>query len=487
MGRFIRRFVKFSSLRMSTVLLFWSVGFCAFLYGYLSSEARWFPHSILLDARNALPVLRAKLNANRVPEEPTRTDFSVAEGARRRVVVKEPGDDGSAFLMTGGVGQYLEYCPEYGCAAVILRRDGSLVHAYPYRPDELTGKRSLELPYAEFMHDDAKDTTVFGLAPLPIGDLIVVYDFKHTTPNGGGIARMDKDGHVLWYRRDYSNHWPAITDSNKILVISHTIGSSQEPISPNGKFSFDCPTGVLADVVRVLDENGSMNEEIPVFEALRNSKYWPYLHTSQDSAFMQREPCDPVHANSVREVGVELAAKLENLQPDDLILSLRNISALAIIGRRDYEIKYLFKGTFLFQHSAQIVPGGTVILFDNYGSSASGGPSRVLGYDPVTKLEHIVFPNADTPSDVDTFSPIKGNINVSKDGTRALVAVTMTGRAYEIRLSDGKILTSFDNLHDVSSFPVYENNPRIERYFPQHGIFYVYPELLSHFSGEGGS
>src|SRR5262249_23620816 len=152
---------------------------------------------------------------------------SPGELPKHRIVVREPVDDGSAFLLTGGEGQFLEHCPEHGCAAVILSRDGKLIHAYPHRPDELTTKRTFELPYGQIMHDDAKDTAVVGLAPLANGDLIVVYDFARSSPYGAGVARIDKAGHVLWYRRDYSDHWPHLTPQNEVLVISHRIGPSR--------------------------------------------------------------------------------------------------------------------------------------------------------------------------------------------------------------------------------------------------------------------
>jgi hypothetical protein len=360
-----------------------------------------------------------------------------------------------------------------------LRRDGSLVHAYPYRPDELASKRTLALPYGEIMHDDAKDTSVFGLAALPHGDLIVVYDYLWTTPHGGGIARIDKDGHVLWYRRDYTDHWPWLTPEGEIFATTHVIQSDHvvTPLSGSEEFSLDCSEGVRSDIIRVLDTDGNVKDEIPVFDILRKSAYRSYLAaTSNPLRDEEKNDCDPVHTNLVSPVGAALAARLLDVQPNDLLVSLRNINAIGIISRVDHQIKHLFKGPFLFQHSAQAAADGKIIMFDNLGASQSGGPSRVLLYDPLTGEAKTLIPNSKSP-DIAIFSRIEGNVNLSADGTRALVSVALAGKGYETRLSDGAILTTFDNLHDVHSLPQFAQKKTMAR-FDQNGIYYVSSRLL---------
>jgi hypothetical protein len=176
-------------------------------------------------------------------------------------------------------------------------------------------------------------------------------------------------------------------------------------------------------------------------------------------------------------VGQELAQRLPGVEPNDFLVSLRNISAVVVLGRSNGKIKQLFKGSFLLQHSAQAAPGGKIIIFDNLGASYEGGPSRVLLYDPVTGEERTVLPNAATEG-LPLFARVKGNIDISSDGTRALVAVAQTGTAYEIRLADGAILTTFDNLHDLHSVPQFAQRKTLAR-FTQNGVYYVSPNLLN--------
>ncbi len=405
------------------------------------------------------------------------SDISPNQLAQSRVTVKVPVDDKSNFLLGGGPGQYLDYCPGMGCAAIILRRDGSLVHAYPFRPDELTKNRTLDLPYQEVMYNVARDTGVFGLTYLRNGDLIAVLDNPGSVPYGGGIARLDKDGHVLWYRRDYSDHWPAVTDRDEILSISHKLEDPpvKERLADGTSMRLTCPSGKFADLIRVLGFDGSVKEEIPLLDALRSSPYVAHLAASYDINLKVLDGCDPLHTNSVNLIGAEMAAKLKDVQPDDLLVSFRNISALAIVGRTDHEIKHFYKGTFLYQHSAQIAPGGNIILFDNVGGGAS---SRVLMFDPAGGAEQQIFPSPLTPKEMGIYNLYGGNIDLSADGTRALVAFYNRGKAYELRLSDGAILTEFDNVHDVHTTPQFATDPKKVRYFVQGGVYYVPPDLV---------
>jgi hypothetical protein len=58
-----------------------------------------------------------------------------------------------------------------------------------------------------------------------------------------------------------------------------------------------------------------------------------------------------------------------------------------------------------------------------------------------------------------------------------LVAVAEAGKAYEIRLADGAILTAFDNLQDVRTLPQFTQRTTMTR-FHQNGVYYVPRDLL---------
>ena len=74
------------------------------------------------------------------------------------------------------------------------------------------------------------------------------------------------------------------------------------------------------------------------------------------------------------------------------------------------------------------------------------------------------------------FSTVAGNIDVSPDGQRMLVAVTEDKTSYEVELATGRVLTRFDNLHDLGSLkPPGEAKARMAGRFRQTGIYYAHP------------
>ncbi len=477
-GVTLRQLSKTFGTAIPFILLIAAFAIAAFLTGLWAGVYSLSAANMAHSAADAYHTLIEKI-AGRSSFSRQASDAPPNQLAQYRVIAKVPVEDKSDFLLGGGPGQYLDYCPGTGCVAVILRRDGSLVHAYPFRPDEFYKKRTVDLPYQEILHDDASDTSVFGLTFLPNGDLIAVMDMPGSLPYGGGVARIDKDGHVLWYRRDYSDHWPTLTGRNEILTISHNVEneSTGESFPDGTRMRVTCPSGRFADLIRVLGVDGSVKEEIPLLEAFLQSPYRAHLTSSYNIVGQDLDGCDPLHTNSVNLVGAEMAAKLGDVQADDLLVSFRNISALAIIGRADHTVRHFYRGTFLYQHSAQVAPGGNIILFDNVGGG--GTSSRVLMIDPSTGSEHQIFPNATTPKEMEIFNLYGGNINISADGTRALVAFYNRGKAYELSLSDGAILTEFNNLHDVHTVPQFANDAKKVRYFVQGGVYYVPPQLFN--------
>ena len=115
-------------------------------------------------------------------------------------------------------------------------------------------------------------------------------------------------------------------------------------------------------------------------------------------------------------------------------------------------MKQMVRGTFNYQHSVQHLGGSEFLLFDNHGADASAGPSRVLLVDISgdSVREQTVFPTAETTEEFKLFSHNRGNISISLDRERVLVASSNQGIALEVRLSDGVILNVFRNVHDLT-------------------------------------
>ena len=80
------------------------------------------------------------------------------------------------------------------------------------------------------------------------------------------------------------------------------------------------------------------------------------------------------------------------------MVSLRNISAFAILDGDTYRLKRLVRGGFFMQHSVMHLEGTRFLMFDNLGREGRHGPSRLLMVDIADGTETTIFPNDRTPA-----------------------------------------------------------------------------------------
>jgi len=442
--------------------------------GFLLAEVKRFPYTVIRNAQKTAASLFAQVFPPFVPEQ--FIDFSggkIGDVKHDRIIPRAAAPEAAAgehFLMAGGLYQYLDYCPGYGCIAVEFTRTGSLVHAYPYRPNEFEAHQIVSLPYEQINFRFTLNMYPLGLLKLPGGDLIVTFQQWNTFPFAGGVARLRPDGSIIWFRHDYSHHWPRLLPDGEIAVPAMRIGNSEisAPLAPGISVDLKCDGKIERDIVRIIDQDGRVKQEIPVFGAIIHSPLRGML-------FASPVPCDPLHLNYIAPVTRGIVSLYQDVAPDDLIVSFRDLDAFAILGRHDGRLKHVFNGTFLRQHSVQpLGESATVLIFDNLGSDWKGGPSRLLAYDLADGAERTLLPD-DGASGIGMFSDVGGNISISPDLSRAIVTSSWEGRAYEIRIADGKVLTVFNNVHDLGSVPsAGEARGRAAARFRFGGVYYVH-------------
>ena len=356
------------------------------------------------------------------------------------------------ILLVGGWEYFAEHCPGHpGCVAVEYAGRGEVRRVWPYRPEEIArAAHPDDLPYEHgFGFSFTEDVDVFAVSPYPNGDLLVVFRFLQSFPYAGGVARLDRDGRPVWYRRDYSHHRPRLTVDGAALVPGMRIPVGPIDFGYHGrsghKVRLNCRRPML-DTVRVIDGAGRVREEISVFDAVRESRHARMIRKSGDD-------CDPLHLNSIDVLG-EDAGGADGLVPGDLVVSLRRLSAFAVLDRRTHRVKRLVRGGFVEQHAVLHLEGSRFLMFDNLGMDAAdgGGFSRLLVVDVADGGETTIFPNAATPDRLRRvfFSSSGGDVALSPDRRRVIGTALMSGRGVEVRLADGAVLAEFDNTHDVS-------------------------------------
>ena len=358
------------------------------------------------------------------------------------------------ILVPGGRGHFREYCPDHvGCLAVEYAGRGEVRHAWPYRPDELEkwmekGESVVDFPYERAPGFSLLDhTSVIGVSSYANGDLMVVFRFRHTHPYGGGLARIDRTGKPVWYRPDFSHHRPHLTDGEVVLVPGQRLGKAVDtelvPGRDDIRLRMSCPQWPR-DLVNVIDEGGERLKEVSVFDAVIESPYAPLL--------LHVVPCNPTHVNSVHPLGEDAAGP--GLEPGDLVVSMRNLHAFAVLDRETHRLKRMVRGGFMSQHAVLHLGGSRFLLLDNQGGRTADGAlgvSRLLMVDAASGEETTIFPNHRTPGHLrDLYTSGSGGVAISPDRRRALATFTQEGKAVEVRIADGAVLAVFHSLHDMS-------------------------------------
>ena len=432
-----------------------AIALTLFTYGVLVGKNQWFPYSIIVSGiKTESALLKTTSDRGRFRKF---IDVSpeIALPNRIEFIADNKLDD--SVLWYGGRFQFTEYCPEYGCLAVEYTNTGEVAHAYPLRPDELekAAVSSEEFPYEiSPSFSFARDTGPIGISRYPNGDLLVIFHHRNDNvfPYGGGVARIDRDGYPIWFRRDYSHHHPYLLDNDVALVPGFRLSDQSITLSIRGKGD-DEPKLVklcrsksdklLIDTVKIIDGDGQLLQEIDLIDVLQKSHLSAVLlHTSRS--------CNPLHLNYIHRLREDVGGAW-GMAPGDLVVSLRNLSAFAILDREQGHVKRLVQGTFFQQHNVRHLTGSTFLMFDNLGSDQIGGPSRLLMIDLANGQETTLFPNDNTPEPLrGLFANVAGKIDISPDRRRVIVVFTYQGVAVEVRISDGTVLNVFTALHDVS-------------------------------------
>jgi hypothetical protein len=246
-----------------------------------------------------------------------------------------------------------------------------------------------EAPFSEVWQNDPPHVPdplhnnrigIFGSHLYPNGDLLAVYHANGDTPYGYGLVKLDEDSRVLWRFSDHVHHEVDVGPDGTIYALTQKITKEV----PKG-FEFLRPPS-LVDYLVLISPQGHELKRIPLLEAIRDSKY--SLASLLETAKRPGIPARPLpygdvtHANAVKVLSPNLAAKFPMFKAGQVLISLRELDALVILDVGSRSIAWAVQGTWRRQHTPDFLDNGHLIIFDNLGSSAG---SRVLEYDPHTK------------------------------------------------------------------------------------------------------
>lgn len=286
--------------------------------------------------------------------------------------------DGFTLFARGPNGQDL------GTQAFLLNMRGEVVHrwAIPF---------SRIFPDQSHLRSRQSDTLVcfFECRLFPNGDLLAVLHGR-TAPAGCGLVRLDKNSRVLWTYPGCVHHDIDVAGDGTIYALEENIESDM----PKGFETIS--NSRLVDKIVVLSSEGKpLGEPISILAAFRNSPFADYLATLEKPPAKHMPPAgstvpdvdydlfpgDPLHPNSVRVLANKLAARFPTFKAGHLLVSLRNLSIIAVLDPQRQTVVWATRGPWYVQHDAQFLDNGHLLIFDNLGSPVG---SRVLEYDPRT-------------------------------------------------------------------------------------------------------
>ncbi|OYX44125.1 MAG: hypothetical protein B7Z02_07030 [Rhodobacterales bacterium 32-67-9] len=417
----------------------------AFAWGVATVKWKVFPHRQLVYLESGVVAMR-KMESSELPNtavalvpRETATDPVALLGA-------EPVDD--VILMTGGFSYRQDICPDFGCIAWVMDRNGRVLHTWQYDPSALfdreklsgfTGKRA------------ARNIYVQGTALDQGGNLVVTFQAHNMFPYQVAVARFDWNGRLDWIRIDGSHHWPTVGADGRVYVPMARIETGEGKVAGTQQ-KRQCKYGaVFQEGVRVLSPDGAVLREFWMDDVVRESD-------AQGLAYAVRDDCDPYHVNGIALLNAAAAGRLPDAREGDLLVSLRSSSSLVVLDQDTGRIKHIVTGAMVAQHSPRVLPDGDVAVFDNLGGIDTAKGTRVLKLDIVTGKPTTLFPRDPDAPGGDLFSEAQGEVNFTADGRRALVAETLGGRVFEFDTATGAPIWSYRSVSDMAPYFAAEGN-----------------------------
>lgn len=305
---------------------------------------------------------------------------------------------------------YNFYCSGHAPEAYLLDMDGEVLHRW-----NMPSAKA----FPDFVptHHTQNGNFWRRAVLLDNGDVLGIFE-------GIGVFRIDRDSNLLWTNRNGAHHDLDVLADGRIVVITRKahVVTRVHPTEP-----------VLEDFLAVLSPEGVTLSEVSLLECFENSRFVIQgLHDGQHTG-------DLFHSNGLQVLTGEKNYKVAWMRPGLVIVSMRHISALAIVDMVEMTVVRALRGGFVWQHDPRVLANGDILLFDNRGPKTG---SRVLQLDP-TDLS-VAWQYAGTESDP-FFSDTCGMAERLPNGN-TMITESDNGRAMEVT-PDGDIVWEFYNPH----------------------------------------
>jgi hypothetical protein len=257
------------------------------------------------------------------------------------------------------------------------------------------------------------------------------FGFPKLFPNGdvlafssdGPLVRLDRDSRLLWRSQVRVHHAAWARADGTIYALSYEVRRLPE-LDPKHDFRLD--------TIAVLGPDGRLRRTIPIYDSLVRSSFRFLLPRT---GFDAPRSHDLLHVNNVEVFDGSLASYSELYRAGNVLISLRNISAVAILDGRTLALAWLWGPTNLtFQHAPTLLANGNILVFDN----GKERRSSIVEVDP--RSNRVAWRYAPANG---FFSNIRGACQRLPNGN-TLVTESQTGYAFEVT-PDGETAWRFAN------------------------------------------
>jgi hypothetical protein len=269
--------------------------------------------------------------------------------------------------------------------AMLIDMEGNLVHDWAVAYEQVWPGRSPHVKNPV----DPELISFAGCHLYPNGDLLAVFHALGDTPYGYGLVKLDSDSNVLWRYSDNVHHDVDVAEDGTIYALT-------QQITDHLPKSLDyLPSPCLVDYLVLLDaKTGREKRRIPILEAFLNSPFAAHLDALSrlprrvaPPGLPPAAPADDgkgdiLHTNFVHVLSRKQAPRFPLFKAGQVLISVHQLHTLAVVDTDSGSVIWAARGPWLYQHDAQFLDNGHILLFDNFGSPLG---SRVLEYDPQTQ------------------------------------------------------------------------------------------------------
>jgi hypothetical protein len=436
------------------------IGFCCglvflvFVVGVITAHRNWLPSRWIRNASEAAGALvaqRALVNQ----EFPDYLWFP-ARSSECGLITRDAARSYPGWTM---------YAAADEGSAILLDDEGRELHRW-------SAPFSRVWPQAQQLQGWAPDRCIYirRTHVFPTGDLLALYETPSQTPNGCGLARLDRHGRPIWTFDANAHHDFCVSPNGKVYVLTHRFRSKRLPNWEQLQPPF------IEEFLTVLSSSGQVQKSLSLFKLLGESPFHRPLVTFTDQLG------DVLHSNSVQLVNAGFAQHHGGVSPGDLMVCLRNVNLVIIINPQMEQIVWATTGPWRLPHDPDPLSDGSILIFDNCYARGRLHGSRVLRFQPLEGIVQWQYPSR---SDQSLRSDIRacqqhlpnGNVLITESDQGRILEVTPDGEVaweyvHPVRGgNDGQLIPIVTGAfrYDPSELPFLEQNPsRGEESSPRH-------------------